>query len=347
MRPPRARWIGVRHRVADDEWVQCHLLDVLDVQAERVIDGLEKQPAWTGEDRSNHIHQLSKIGDADRAAAAYEDIEIGRDRQRVGQRVALLQAGPLATFAVPDIPLVVGDSGHALNALRVARPVDERLANAECPLRLVGRQNVTPVVIGAGVDMDRVVVDVCRQAVDHAPVPVAPSVSAATDELDGGIRPANGIGPAPGRGDVLIGGQMTNLPLAIHLVAQAPVANVVRLSVTVRAAQVRPVRIASAVAVFDPGAGLIQRARAHVEADVRLGAKRATVLDELVGPERVRLLGVPGDVESSWSLLDRADTVGPVIAAYEVPTRPAKNRRAERASGIQHVTPEATLVTEG
>src|SRR5207302_10489044 len=138
---------------------------------------------------------------------------------------ALLQTGPLAALAVPDIPLVVGNTDLALDALCVARPVDERLANAECPFRLVGRQNVAPVVIGAGVDVDRVIVDVCRQAVDHAPVPVAPPVSATTDELDGGIRSADRIGPPPGRGDVLIGAQMTNLPLAVHLVAQAPVTN--------------------------------------------------------------------------------------------------------------------------
>src|SRR2546429_6321140 len=36
--------------------------------------------------------------------------------------------------------------------------------------------------------------------------------------------------------------------------------------------------------------------RSHVDDDERLGAERAAVLDELVGAEPVRLLGVPGEL---------------------------------------------------
>ena len=114
----------------------------------------------------------------------------------------------------------------------------------------------------------------------------------------------------------------------------------------VGAAQVGPVRIPGAVAILDPGLRLVHAARAHVDADVRLGAENATVLDEFVGPEAVRLLAAPGELDAARPLLFRSDAIGPVVAADEVAAGPAQDRHPQVAGGLQDILAEPVLVAQ-
>src|SRR5437660_5329130 len=107
-----------------------------------------------------------------------------------------------------------------------------------------------------GVEVNAVIVDDLRQAVEHRHVPVADAVVTAADELDGRIGPLHHERETPGLLHVVLGAQAADLPAAVHLVAEAPVANAVRLGVAVLPTQVRPARVPRAVAVLDPGPSL-------------------------------------------------------------------------------------------
>src|SRR5438094_363011 len=89
--------------------VERDLARVLGVEAQGMVDRLQEQPVAPGEDGRDRVHELSQVRDAHRAALADEAVQVGRDRQRVGQVVALLDAADAvleAPRAVPHVPLV-------------------------------------------------------------------------------------------------------------------------------------------------------------------------------------------------------------------------------------------------
>jgi hypothetical protein len=143
-----------------------------------------------------------------------------------------------------------------------------------------------------------------------------------------------------------VGVEIADLPAAVHLVAEPPVAHAVGVGVAVLSSQIGPRGVPGPVAVLHPRLGLVHRPRAHVDADERLGAEHAAVLDELVGAESVGLLRVPGQLAAPETLRPGADTVEPVVAADEVAARPPQDRNAQRPGGVEDVAPEAALVAE-
>src|SRR5262245_61012956 len=198
----------------------------------------------------------------------------------------------------------------------------------------------------ARVEVDAVPVDDRGEPVDDHLVPVAPAVVAAADELDVGVRSLHHQREGPRLLDVVLGAQVTDLPAAVHLVAEGPVAHAVGLGVAVLAPQVGPVGVPGPVAVLDPGLGLVHRAGTHVDADVGLGAENAAVVEELVGAEAVRLLRVPRELAPAGTTGRRADPIEPVVPADEVPAGPAQHRNPQGADRVQHVPPEAARVAE-
>ncbi len=120
--------------------------------------------------------------------------------------------------------------------------------------------------------------------------------------------------------------QLADLPGPVHLVAEAPVADVVRPIVPVRASELAPPRAAREVAVLDVGDGHLDRAGAEVQPEQRLGAHHAAPLEELVGAELVRLERIPGTIEHHRTLRLRADPVEPVVARDEIAPRIANDR---------------------
>ena len=84
------------------------------------------------------------------------------------------------------------------------------------------------------------------------------STPPATHQLDGGIHSLHQFGCLAGVQRVLTGLLMTDLPGAIHLIAQIPVLHSGGFRVTILTSQVSVVRIAPAVAILHPGGRLVQ-----------------------------------------------------------------------------------------
>ena len=96
---------------------------------------------------------------------------------------------------------------------------------------------------------------------------------------------------------IFVGGAVVHLPRPVHLVAEAPDLDVVRVRRAVLAAQVAPVAAAGMVAVFEHGEGFGEALGAEVDGKHRLGAGLLAPADELVGADLVGLAGLPGIVE--------------------------------------------------
>ena len=97
----------------------------------------------------------------------------------------------------------------------------------------------------------------------------------ASDELQIGIDHANLRRGIAGFATIFASGQPAHLPGAIHFVAHAPVAHVVRLFISVLAAQVAPLRASIEIAILDILHGLFDRARAEIETQQWLACQRA------------------------------------------------------------------------
>jgi hypothetical protein len=96
---------------------------------------------------------------------------------------------------------------------------------------------------------------------------------------------------------------VAELPGAVDLVAEAPDLHVPGLLAPVLAAQLRPVRVRRLVRVVDPVAGVLDRAEARVDAEVRLDLELLAVREEIVGPEAVGLERAPGVVAAHGPLV--------------------------------------------
>ena len=82
---------------------------------------------------------------------------------------------------------------------------------------------------------------------------------------------------------------MTDLPGAIHLVAETPEADTVGLLATVASAQIAPMRAARMVAIFEQAARRVDAARAEIDGEHQLGPDERAPAGELVGAEGVRV----------------------------------------------------------
>src|SRR5204863_184090 len=312
-------------------------------------DRLQEKPPGIGEDRRDRVDELGEVGDAHRAAVADEAVQVGGDSQGVREVVAFLHAAHAVLVAArspPDVPLVEGDVDGMRDPLRVAHALDQGRADPDRALGLVRLEHRGVVVGAARVEVDRVEVDELGEAGQRDLVPLAPAVLATADELDRRIGALHDHGERARLLHVVVRIHVADLPAAVHLVAECPVAHAIGLGVSVLAAQIRPRGVADAVAVLDPRLGLVHRARAHVHADERLGAEHAAILDELVGAEAIRLLGIPRQLAAPRSLVSRPDAVEPVVAAHEVAAGPAEDRDAQGSRGIERVAREPGIRVE-
>ncbi len=314
-----------------------------------MVDGLEKQPVLVRENRADGVDELGEIRELDGAALPDEAVEVGGHGQGIGEIELFFHPAHailVLPLAIPDIPFVEGDVNGMRDALGMTYPLEEGSAQAHRPLPLMGREHVGVVIGLPRVEVDAVVIDDGGQALNHRHIPVAHPVVTTADQLDAWIRALHHQREGLRLLDVVLGAQAADLPAPVHLVAEAPVAHAVGLGVAMRASQVRPRRIAGAVAVFHPRLRLVHGARAHVDADVGLGAHRATILDELVGAEPIRLLRIPGELAPARPIVDRSHAIPPVVSADEIAAGPSQDGYAQRSYRIEHITPEPSLVTE-
>src|SRR5262245_60273913 len=139
---------------------------------------------------------------------------------------------------------------------------------------------------------------------------------------------------------------MTDLPGAVHLVAETEAPHAPWRLDPVLASKIAPLRAGGHVAVFDERGCFFRRARAEVEAEQRLRADGAAPRQKLVRPELIGLDRVPCTFEHRGARRRRADAGGPVVAGDEVAARVADDRHLERADFLEDVAAEAVLIGE-
>jgi len=137
---------------------------------------------------------------------------------------------------------------------------------------------------------------------------------------------------------------MPDLPGAVHLVADAPVLDAVRLTVAVGGPQVGVLRPKGGVAIFDQVGGLLDGARPHVDGQHWLRVDQPGEFHELIGAELVGLDRLPGQVAAARALILRPDAVQPAVAAEEVAAGVAHGAEVQFAQGGQHILAQPALV---
>lgn len=163
------------------------------------------------------------------------------------------------------------------------------------------------------------------------------------DGADGGVHAPHEGGVLAGVPSVRLGLAVAHLPTPVDLVADAPVADPVRVGVPVLGPQPGVVGVPAVVRVLHPAHRLVDVARAVRQVGLRpdLGAPG----QELVGAEAVRLLRPPGQLQPARPPVAPADPVLPVVGRGEVPARPAHDRHPERPAERDHVAPQTLART--
>jgi hypothetical protein len=208
------------------------------------------------------------------------------------------------------------------------------------------------VVAVAGVVVHGEVIHVLPRLFQRHAIPIRVSRhlvvgGAAQDRLDRRIHPAHQLGGLTRFGAVFVRFEVPHLPGTVHLVADAPVLDIVRRGVTVFGAQVGIVGAGGCVAIIDQVARGLDRAGAHVDAQHRRGVDGFAEAHEFVGAKLVGLQRLPGQLAAARAQLLRADAVEPVVAAEEVAAGIADRRVLLGAQRVEHVGAQAVLVGVG
>ncbi len=169
----------------------------------------------------------------------------------------------------------------------------------------------------------------------------------ADDQLDGPVDVTHHLRRLLGADGVLVGGDVPQLPGAVHLVAQAPELHPMWIGAAVGDAPVGVLGSGWAIAVFHPVAGLLWRAGAQVDGEHRRPVHLSTELDVFVRAELVGLDALPGQFAHDGPLLAGANPVHPVVARGEVATRVAHGRHVQSSESFQYVGAEALGISVG
>ena len=159
---------------------------------------------------------------------------------------------------------------------------------------------------------------------------------------------AHAGGHGGGEHAVVLGGLVAELPRAVHLVAQAPHADIERLVGAVGAATFRQLGAAGHVRVLQQVQGLLQAARAQVDGLHQLVAAgffqpfRHFVQTKLIG-----LGGMPCQVQATRPLITRTNAILPAIAGNEIAARIANRGSAEFLDQFDDVLAETVFIGFG
>src|SRR5689334_15641083 len=96
---------------------------------------------------------------------------------------------------------------------------------------------------------------------------------------------------------------MPNLPGAIHLVPQTPIFHTMRILIAVRGPQIGIFGPDRRITVFDKICRILNGSRSQVGAEHWLCPDGFAELNEFIGPELIRLNGMPGEIAAAWTLL--------------------------------------------
>lgn len=320
--------------------------------------------AGGGEDGGDDVDELGEARVADAGGLAEEDQEQAADDKGIGKGVVLLQlagggrparerSGALGH--VPDVPLVEGEH----HGFFVAVFGFDEVAGGEDVVDLVLHLRGAGEVIGEGfvavfadVEVEGEGIDVPVAVIEHDTVPVgkaghAGAGGAAGDEFEGGVELAEGVGGFVGEAAVFLGGFAAGLPGAVHLVAEAPGADVMGRGVAVGVAEVAEFRADGSVTILDELAGGVEAAGAEVDGHHGRGVGGAAPVDEFVGAKVVGLGDAPGVVEAAGAGGAGADAVFPLVGRDEVTAGVAHHGDVEFADEGEHVAAEAMGVCLG
>ena len=154
---------------------------------------------------------------------------------------------------------------------------------------------------------------------------------------DAVVDPTHDLGGFLRNAAVLRRSLPADLPRPVHLVAEAPELDVVRLLVAVRAAQIRVMRAAGMIAVLEELARFVRPARSEVHGEHRLHIGHATPIDEFVRAELIGLGRSPREIQPRRPLVLRPDAVLPVVARKKIAAGIAHDRRRQaHASARAH-----------
>src|SRR5690606_16615073 len=151
-------------------------------------------------------------------------------------------------------------------------------------------------------------------------------------------------GGAGGDPAVVVRRHEAGLPGAVHLVAEAPHAHVVRFRCAVGDAQVRQGGAGRVVGVLEQVEGGQDAAGGHVDRQHQLRVGEFEPAGELVEADLVRLQRAPGEVAAYRALSARADGVLPAEAGDEVAARVADGGTAEFPDEFDDVHAEPVVV---
>ncbi len=172
-------------------------------------------------------------------------------------------------------------------------------------------------------------VHVVGTMLEHAARPAALAAVAqiaGADEHQVGIRFTHCASDQVVLQHVLVELHETELPPTPHLVADTPVFDGERFSVSILDSPRAADRVDRAVAVVDLLSGGIVIAESGVGGDHRLGVDLTTKVDEFVDADVVMLDSGPSGIVTGRAAIAVADAVAPIVAADEVATRPAIHR---------------------
>ena len=221
---------------------------------------------------------------------------------------------------VPDVPLVDGQADPLAAPARRSdavgdahEPVEERVE-----LGRYGEEAGGVAVVLLDVEVSGEQVDLVVGLLQHRGLPGAEGghrrAGAATDDegqVLGSSRCAlpQGAGRLRGEPAVVAGRLVPGLPRSVHLVAEAPPADVVRLGATVLGPQVGEVRATGMRGVLLEVEGLLDPSGAEVDGQHRLHAREVRPAHELVQPEPVGLRAAPREVAADGTSVGRPDAV--------------------------------------
>lgn len=143
--------------------------------------------------------------------------------------------------------------------------------------------------------------------------------AAAGHQLNLGIDQPHRLRRLIGEPAVFLRRLLADLPRTIHLIAQTPGSDLVRLLITVASTQIAPVASSRMVAVFQQVAGRINAAGSQIHRHHDFGTNLLGPSGKLVRAYPIRFNCPPGQLQALRPRLNRANPILPVISGDEIP----------------------------
>ena len=254
---------------------------------------------------------------------------------------------------IPDVPLIERQIDAFAGALHAAHVVEQPRIVVDDPfdfdaLRQKPRRIILIVV---AIAVRRNVIDVVPAILHYDPVirqigRHAASRRAARHEFDRRIETLHQFSSLVCAPCILFRRHVTRLPRTVHLVAETPGLDLIRIATAVRDTFVRPVGACGQVTVLDECGGFGSAPRTEIDRHHRLRAELFRPLHKLIGADLIGLDALPGVVGTHRALIARSDTVCPVVVADEVAAGIAHHRHSKRLERFENVCAKASRVAE-